>query len=764
MAKHKNATTLSLVMLIISLLSYNSVWAGKKWTNYTDLKNVTCIAMNKQTQVAYCGTTGGLFTVDLNNGAIIGKYTNIEGLLNINVTALSVDNQNKLWIGSSDGSICVLDNATAIFRYIIDIKNSTETDKGINGFVTYENYMFVATGFGIIKISSSTLNFIDAPYYQLGSYNLKSRVYDLTILNNVIYAATVSGVAYANLISSNLNNPASWTNYNSSPINTNVKTIKAFNGKVFAGASGGFMLFDGVNWELYPDTNYSHSSIKSISPVGNRLYFISGDYTYSAYKDSLPNVIPFNTTDNCNTVFSDNNQKPLLGISEKGLNVSINNSMTYIAPNCPNRNSFYFINEDSYGNIWGTGGLGDAGFYKFDGNIWTNYTKEQYPLIGNSNDWRKMYNKNNETWLLSWGAGLTLLTDQIVRNFNPSNSVLPGIPGYPNFCVPSSAVFDNNGYLWIVFYGTNDSKYLYVHLSDTVFLGFVNPAVINQSHLGSVAIDNFSTKWVVSADGPRGLYYFNENGTIFDPNDDIYGFYYTNDFGDINTISHVIVDKNNSVWVTSNNGVYILDNPLGAIQDPNHKPSFTKLGIISGNLKVPFTENCRTISSDVLNEKWIGTESNGVFHLSEDGSTLIEQFNTSNSPILSNTITSIVVSGISGKAFFGTLYGLSSIQTNAIQPVEKFDKIICKPNPYLIPSSKNPTLTIDGLVENSTIKIITLNGEVVAEYPARQGRIDDQWNGTDKKGKLVPTGIYIVVAYNKDGSKVGTGKIAVIRK
>ncbi|MCX6163824.1 MAG: hypothetical protein NTU73_03005, partial [Ignavibacteriae bacterium] len=185
---------------------------------------------------------------------------------------------------------------------------------------------------------------------------------------------------------------------------------------------------------------------------------------------------------------------------------------------------------------------------------------------------------------------------------------------------------------------------------------------------------------------------------------------------------------------------------------------------IYGNLKVPFTENCKTISTDVLNEKWIGTESNGVFHLSEDGSTLLEQFNTANSPILSNTINSIVVSGISGKAYFGTLYGLSSIQTNAIQPVEKFDKIICKPNPYIIPSSKNPTLTIDGLVESSTIKIITLNGEVVAEYTARQGRIDDQWNGTDKKGKLVPTGIYIVVAYNKDGSKVGTGKIAIIRK
>jgi ligand-binding sensor domain-containing protein len=761
MSTYKLIITLLFASIFLSL---SSVSAGKKWTNYTDLKNVNCIAVNKQSQTAYCGTSGGLFIVNLNNGSIINKYTNIEGLINNNITAISIDNQNKLWIGSSDGSICVLNNSTLAFKYIIDIKNSTESDKGIYSFVTYGNYIYVATGFGVIKISTFSLNFLDAPYYQLGNFVLKSKVYDLTILNDVIYAATVSGVAYANIINSNLNNPSSWTNYSSTPLNANVKTIKSFDGKVFAGSTTGFMFFDGSVWSLYPNGNFSNTSIKSIAPVGSNLFFISNDRTYFANKDNLSNVVSFLASDVCNYVSADNNQNPLLGIYEKGLYALVNNSPVYIAPNCPNRNSFDFVNEDSNGNIWGASGLTDGGAYKFDGNIWTNYLKEIYPELGNSNDCRKVYSRGNETWALFWGGGATLITDQTIRNFNPSNSVLPGIVGYPNYCVPSTAAFDNDGHLWIAFYGTNDSKYLYAHLGDTVFLGFNNPSIINQSHLGSVAIDNFNTKWIVSNDNPRGLYFFNENSSLFDPSDDVYGFYILNDFGDINTISHVIVDKSNTVWVTTNNGVYILDNPLAAIQDPNHKPSFTKLGIISGNLKVPFTENCKVICSDVLNEKWIGTESNGVFHLSEDGSTLIETFNVNNSPILSNTINSIVVSAKTGKAYFGTLYGLSSIQTNAIQPVEKFDKIICKPNPYVLPSTKNPTLTIDGLVENSIIKIITLNGEVVAEYTARQGKIDDQWNGTDKKGNLVPTGIYIVVAYNKDGSKVGTGKLAIIRK
>jgi hypothetical protein len=72
-------------------------------------------------------------------------------------------------------------------------------------------------------------------------------------------------------------------------------------------------------------------------------------------------------------------------------------------------------------------------------------------------------------------------------------------------------------------------------------------------------------------------------------------------------------------------------------------------------------------------------------------------------------------------------------------------------------------MKIDGLVENSSIKIITLSGDIVAELTSPGGRIAT-WNGLDKRGKYVPSGIYIIVAYNQDGSKVGKGKVVVIRR
>jgi len=405
------------------------------------------------------------------------------------------------------------------------------------------------------------------------------------------------------------------------------------------------------------------------------------------------------------------------------------------------------------------GGQTDAGFYRFDGKTWESYNTNTKPEIGSSNWFRKIVSGDNVVWALSFGGGATLISGNTIKNFNPHNSILPGSVN-PDFCVPFGGAFDNSGNFWMSFFSSNNSTSLYMHIGDTTFYPFANPGIILNTNFGQVAIDNYNTKWIVSSANPGGLYFFNENGTPTNYGDDIMGIYYKSEFG-IENISGAIVDKNNEIWISTNNGVFIIRNPLAAIQNPSQKPAPEKLGIISGNLKVPFTENCRCISIDILNQKWIGTENNGVFHLSSDGSTLIETYNLANSPVLSNQINSIAVSNKDGKAYFGTLNGLSSVQTDAISPLIDFDKIVCSPNPYLVPPRVN--LKIDGLVENSSVKILSLSGDLIAEFASPGGRIAS-WNGKDSKGNFVASGIYIVVGFNKDGKKVGKGKIAIIKQ
>ncbi|MBK8553353.1 MAG: hypothetical protein IPL53_20735 [Ignavibacteria bacterium] len=703
-----------------------------------------------------------MFVVELSTGKILNKYENLNGLISNELTSLAIDNNNRLWIGASDGSISILNLQNLSWKYIFDIKNSTETNKIINYLYLSGSYMYVATGYGIQKISTSNFNFVDAPYYKLGNFPNNTIVYALTSNNNFLYAATKSGVAYANFLSSNLNNPASWINYSGSVLNAEVRTIETYDNKVFAGSLTGFSYYNGINWLLYPNTSVSNQNTKFIKTIGSNIYFISGNSVYYSNSSNLSGLTSFQSPNNYSIISFDQNLNPALGLTDNGVVLNSSGYDIFQFPNSPYTNSFNQIVIDDNNNIWVAGGTTNAGIYKYDGRVWENYNTTTHPEIGNSNWFQKVAYGNGIIWALGFGGGPTLIQGNTIQNYNTTNSNLPGIPGAngANFTASFGGAYDLNGVFWMTLFNSNSGRFLYAYTGSNQWTGFI----LGSNQLSEIAVDSYNTKWIVSGSvQAAGVYFFNENGSLTNPSDDIYGFYNNADFGpEITNITDVIVDKNNEVWITTNNGIFIINNPYAAIQNPLQKPRPQKLGIISGNLKVPFTENCISITYDILNDKWVGTETNGVFHLSSDGSTLIQQLNTAKTPILANKIPTIAVSNETGKAFFGTQKGLSSYLTDAIEPVQDFDQIIASPNPYLLPSDVN--LKIDGLVENSIIKIITLNGEIINEFDSPGGRIAF-WDGKNNiNNQYASTGIYIIVAYNTDGSKVGTGKVAVVNK
>ncbi len=746
-----------LLAAILFFISSNVFSQTRQWENFTNMKSVKAIAISPSTPFVFAATTGGLFSYNTSTNTF-QKYTNLNGLISIDINCLTVDSQDRLWIGASDGSISILDLTANSFKYIYDIKLSSENNRSVNSFYQYGNFMFVGTGYGIQKINISNFNFVDAPYYKLGALPDKSPVNSILVNRDSIFAATNFGVAYAPLINTNLNNPGTWTANQSGNAANNVKTVEVYNNKIFFGSTLGISYYNGT---LLQDIN-SGPNVTSIKASQGKLYFARDGASYYFNQEDYVNII--SDISNSGIAIIAGNPKIIYGTSKQGLLISLNGgAYEFKAPDGPNSNSFLNVNVDNAnGNIWGAGG-GNDGFYKYDGIQWTNYNTTTYPQIGTANDFRTIVIGNNVVWALSFGGGATRISGNDIFNFNPSNAKLPGIDEtHPLYCTLTGGAFDNTGNLWTAVFQTNTSKSLYVY-DGTQWRGMPNPPIFGSANLTSLAIDNYNTKWAVSVSlSPRGVYFFNENGTLDNSSDDITGFYNLSEFpgGGITDVKDIIVEKNNEVWITTNNGVFILSNPLAAIQNPNNKPPFQKLGIISGNLRVPFTENCRSLKNDILNEKWVGTENNGVFHFSADGSTLIEQFNTKNSPILDDKINSIVISSKNGKAYFGTQKGLSALKTNAIEPVAAFDKIICSPNPFLLSTSNS--LNIDGLVENSVIKIMSLNGEIMNEFDTPGGKIA-KWNGADKNGNNVPSGVYMVVAYNKDGSKVGVGKVVVIR-
>ena len=68
---------------------------------------------------------------------------------------------------------------------------------------------------------------------------------------------------------------------------------------------------------------------------------------------------------------------------------------------------------------------------------------------------------------------------------------------------------------------------------------------------------------------------------------------------------------------------------------------------------------------DGANRKWFGTNGNGVYLISADNLQELKHFTAENSPLLSNTIESMVINNNTGEVFFGTTEGLCSYVTDA---------------------------------------------------------------------------------------------------
>ncbi|MCH7535010.1 MAG: Por secretion system protein, partial [Bacteroidetes bacterium] len=169
------------------------------------------------------------------------------------------------------------------------------------------------------------------------------------------------------------------------------------------------------------------------------------------------------------------------------------------------------------------------------------------------------------------------------------------------------------------------------------------------------------------------------------------------------------------------------------------------------------SESVTAIAVDGANRKWIGTESSGVFLMSESGTTEIKHFDISNSPLLSNTIMDIAISQ-NGEVFIGTDRGIISYRSDSSAPSDTFEDIFAFPNPVY--ESYTGDIAITGLVSNTVFKITDIGGKLIYQADAEGGM--GIWNGKTYDGNRVSTGVYLVFATKSDGTQSNVTKILVI--
>jgi len=558
----------------------------------------------------------------------------------------------------------------------------------------------------------------------------------------------------------NLSAPESWNTYNSSdglPSDKAIKIVKYLD--VFVAATDkGLASFDGTQWLPFIP-QFNSKVVSDIISAGDSLIILSEDIIY-IYKNG--GALQLYSSPHSLNRLSLNQQFGIAGASNNGILIlDLENSPEFLIPNGPAANQFPSISVDGNGVLWSASGKDGTGvgFYTFDKEMWANYNVENTPQIPHNDIYTVFNSSDNTAYLGTWGYGFVRKDGNLFESFNTANSGMQGIPINPNFLVITGFTTDSRNNTWILNHYAADRKTLSMLTPDSTWYHFQIPAEQNRTldlHF-NLDIDPYDTKWFNSDDpSKRGLYYFNEMKTYDDPNDDRSGFITSADGLNSNEIRSIVVDRRGDVWIGTGLGVNVLSQTNTITSAPSNDPSLRMSSIFALR-----QQSINDIAVDPLNQKWVATNQ-GLLFVNSDGSRLLAAYDSKNSPILSDRITSVAIDENAGIVYVGTEKGVTSFQTPFTKPKEAFDELFIYPNPYVVTDGNN-FLTIDGLVRDSDIKILTIDGKLITEFSSPGGG-KASWDGRDDNGNLINSGVYIVVAFDSEGSNTITGKVAVFRK
>jgi len=183
---------------------------------------------------------------------------------------------------------------------------------------------------------------------------------------------------------------------------------------------------------------------------------------------------------------------------------------------------------------------------------------------------------------------------------------------------------------------------------------------------------------------------------------------------------------------------------------------FISSGSNSGYLLNAINISC--IAVDGADRKWYGS-GNGVWLTSPEGDKIIQHFDMTNSPLISDQINAIAINGTTGEVFFVTDKGIISYRGDATDGGTQNGPFYAFPNP--VKPGYNGPITIRGLVSNADVKITDVTGTLVYETTANGG--EATWDGKNFSGRSANSGVYIVMVTNSDGSQTQMTKILIIR-
>lgn len=740
-----------------------------QWKTFTDMKSTNGAVRVGNT--IWTATSSGVFMYDIDSDRY-KKFDVSSGLASNDIRCIAAESRERIWIGTANGYINTYDLETEVWSTIDANRPNDDSKKGVQGFNLKGDTMLVATVFGVIPFKIDKWEFGDT----YASFGFQSAPVVKCVLSGAgsIFIGTDIGLAVASSAATNLSAPDPWTVYTVIPGISGTVSIKAlalFNDTLAIATESGLGYYSKGSTGAVGA--FTGKSITDVKVSGGRLLVLRNEgeglivESVSSFAGS-PTSVDSNPSVQ-GSVLIPSTSSLWIGTKSNGLTRRTASSWNYYCPNGPNSILFSSVAVDDDGVLWAAPGSNSltAGFYRYDPSLPENSQWKNFPGL---NCYMVSLGTKGTVWISSWGYGAIKVENDSIQetlNYYSTPSLPSAIANPVDYVVTGGFAVDNENNTWLVNLNTVNGRSL-IRLD-----GDGNGAYFDNQYSGytldgyfhTIAVDHYGTKWLAgdlpwqtksTANRLNGVYLVNESQVFSgipiygNETQGYWGHLSSSDGLKSDVVLTVAVDHDGAVWVGTSKGVTIIPDP----QVPRQvSPSYALQ---------TYAPTVQTIAVDALNNKWIGTN-DGVFVVNPDCSQLLQTYNSAstNGQLLSDNVRSIAIDHKRGIVYFGTEQGLSSLTIDAVQTNETYTKLEAGPNPFILPNEQR--LTIRNLVAGSTIKIITVSGILVNQFEA-QGGGRAFWDGRDKNGVLVSSGIYFIVAYAENGSQTVTGKIAVIRR
>lgn len=772
-----------LTIILFSFFSFTVLAANFNttgWKTYLSYNNTNSV--EESNDQVFVVAEGSLYTYGKEDNSI-KQYYKGNGLNDNTISLIRYNKQTKsLLIIYDNSNIDILEGGVATNLPYLSTSTSIR-DKQINSVLVHDEYAYLSTAFGIVVVNMAKKEIKD-------TYKLSLNITSCAIQNGNIYASTTnkaevsSGIIYASL-KENLLDKANWKPYGLSNLSDShtISAIASFKNTLFYLVSQQGIFYEN-NGELSRIIN--SSTLKYMKVIGeklacidnSRVFIVSDTQKFDQINLSINDI----STYQADKYWIAEGSKGLRSIQRKGSN-SFEALNEPIILDGPYSNSAFDIvckNDKVYMIIGGKDLLNGKRFDKggyiltYDYDKWSfidpKEAQKKLNLPRNPRDYTSIAvttdDSNEEiVYASSMGDGVIQYKNGTpVQSYNEKNAFKETAGGYGSgYCYIDGLAFDKNGNLWMTSSEVNHA----VLVLDKA--GAWHRLDIEQLRgvytINDILITSTNDKWIyVPRNTPKLVMIPNSESL-----DEVSSYEFTTlidtDGKELTPSNYTCVaeDKDGYIWVGTNRGTVYFTKPRISSAEDKAATRCTRVKYTNeetGNLAY-FLDNVvvTTLKVDAGNRKWIGTKGNGVYVLDNDNETIVYQFNTTNSPLLSDNIYDIEINDKTGEVFIGTDKGLNSYQGEASEGKSDYSEIYAYPNP--VRPEHMDKVTIVGLMDNSNVKITDLNGNIIYQTKSLGGQAI--WNCRNANGSRVATGVYLVLASTEEASESVVTKIIVVK-